>query len=135
MFQQFLHLNIKSTVGLLLIILGIALSSLVNYFTLGPFTSTTGRVDGAELKLASQNSQILVEYNFSAGGKEYEGSERVPVSYRKDFLLGAKVRVIYSVINPWLSTIFDAPKPSPLFLLTGGMVLVGILVSFGRFGS
>ncbi len=122
--------NFRAVFGLVLILSGIILSVLINYFTVGPFGSTEGVVQGTEYRLSSHKSYVLVQYAYQVADKQFEGSDLVPVRDRKGFGTGTPVFVNYMILNPYNSTLFSVPKPSPLFLLSGLATLFGILISY-----
>jgi len=124
--------DFKFVIGFLFIVLGLSISIIINYFTLGPFVPAVGAVSSSEFRLKEKGSQVLVDYTFLINGVSYSNQEAIPVRYHKNYTVGARVRVNYSLINPNLNTLSKPPSPSPLFLISGSLSILGIFLVFGR---
>jgi len=125
-------ISFRRVFGLVFVIVGLSLSLIVTYFTVGPFVSVRGIVEDTEYRLSNQGSQILVKYTYDVGEKRYTGDISLPVLYHRKFEVGTLLDVSYSLLNPNLSTLLPPPPPSPLFLLTGFMSLLGVFMVFSR---
>ncbi len=130
------HIRWAAILGFVGLVLGLCGSLVTCYFTSGFFGSAQGSIKDVSYHLASSGSLIEITYAYPVGTKEYTSKDAVPARFHREFWVGRKIPVHYSLISPNLTSLRPPPPPSPLFLVFGSMALVGAFsISYRRSGD
>ena len=95
-----------------------------------PYLSLKGEITTRKLRLAPDNSQILVGYSYSYDGKTYSGKDLVPAIYTDQVELGDSVNLLSHPVFKQVSFLGKVPNYFPLFLVGSILYFSGLILGF-----